>query len=110
MTLKLGLSSLLLLGAGMSYSKILLVSDSYHKTKVFTSHTKNSRGIGVPRLIKQLSYITKDPDDSSKYLYSHSTHQLSFLIFKRCHGIHGIACRHDNMCFSEVSQPTTPIG
>ena len=58
MTLKLGLSSLLLLGAGISYSKIFLVSDSKHKTKVFTSHSKDSRGSGVPRLIKQLSYIT----------------------------------------------------
>lgn len=64
MTLKLGLSSLLLLGAGMSYSKLLLISDSNRKTKVFTSHSKNSRGSGVPRLVKQLSYTTKDPDDS----------------------------------------------
>ena len=36
----------------------------------------------------------------SNYLHSQPAHQFSFLIFKRCHVIHGIAGRQDNMCFA----------
>lgn len=83
----------------MSYSKLLLISDSNHKTKFLPRIARIQEVAGFQGWLSNSATSPRTQMTLSNYLHSHSAHQFSFLIFKRCHVIHGIACRQDNMCF-----------